>query len=256
MYHYDLSIILPGIRNQFWVQVYEQIKESCKNYSYEVIFSGPRSLPPELENCKNVKHIKHYGHPSRAVHLASLVADGEFMTWLTDDALIEPDAIDGALSLLKSVNHSVDIVAVRYTEGVNHGGGVEVEDYYRCGHHQLYRPLHLIDPNWKTPIVMMVNTDYYKSVGGLDCRYVHINMNVHDLAFRMQRNGSVVYLSPTIVMRCDWDVEWAKDPLRAAYYDDDMVLFKEMYSANELGPIVIDENWQDSEPVWSKRFKV
>ena len=109
---------------------------------------------------------------------------------------------------------------------------------------------------------MMINTNYYRQLGGLDCRYEHINMNVHDLGFRAQRNGSVVYYSPKIIMRCVWDPNRnaQNSPIIAAFVYNDRPLFQYDYCSPDVvnvRSICIDyDNWRGNHSVWPRRFGV
>ena len=49
--------------------------------------------------------------------------------------------------------------------------------------------------------IAMYYLDYYKEVGGIDCRFEHVNMNCNDLAFRIQAAGGKIYPSPDIVIK-------------------------------------------------------
>jgi hypothetical protein len=93
-------------------------------------------------------------------------------------------------------------------------------------------------------------------MGGLDCSFEHINMNVHDLAFRAQRFGSQIHLSPTLIMNCDFDTGRTPEnsAVISAYYNNDGPKFKEMYLAPNKRPLQIDpESWRNTEVVWSRR---
>lgn len=249
-FNYDLTIIVPGVRNEHWETLHEQTKNACKKYSYEMIFSGPFALPASLQKVENLKYIKNFGSPTRALHLATLIAEGKYFTWLSDDAHIYANSIDKAMDIM----NPKDIVCMRYCEGEHHSGTCPPDAYWTAGYHpDLSCPG--VDPKWKIPCVMLIGLEYYRELGGLDTRWEHINMNVHDLAFRAQRNGSQVYLSPTLVMNCDWSPTRTAENSNviAAFYLNDRPLFHQVY-ADKSRPIKIDiENWRESEVVWKRK---
>ncbi|MBT7338556.1 MAG: hypothetical protein HN802_02550 [Candidatus Jacksonbacteria bacterium] len=256
----DLSIIVPGIQPENWESLYERTKLAVKNHTFEIIFCGPRGLPSYFDDIINVKFIRDYGTPSRCFQLAGYIAEGTYLTWLTDDGEIEEDSIDLALDLIKE-KESIDIVTMRYTESdTEEGRQTEFPlEYYNVSYHpDTNHPG--VESHWKIPCVMLLNTNYYRQLGGLDCRYEHMNMNVHDLGFRAQRNGSVVYYSPTVIMRCVWDPHRnaQNSPIIAAFVYNDKPLFQYDYAAPQvakLKPICIDyDNWRNNHSVWPRRF--
>jgi hypothetical protein len=255
---YDLSIIIPGVRNERWELIYEQVKNSCKKYTYEIIFVSPYSLPSFFDNKFNVKYLRDLSTPARALQLGTTIAEGKFMTWISDDALIESDSLDLAIDLLLSKNSDKDIVGMRYTEGQNFSGQPFPDEYWESTYHGDTR-LNGINPLWKIPGVYLINLEYFRYMGGLDCKFEHANFNVHDLSFRAQRNGSNVYLSPTIFMRCDWDPNRneANSAVIAAYRFNDLPLFRQIYSNKESSDkreIRINyNNWSEIPSIWNRR---
>lgn len=256
-YNYELSIIVPGIRSDQWDTLWEHCKFACKRFKYEMIFSGPNPLTPNLQKDYNVKYIKSLGTPTRAMHMAMLLAEGRFATWIADDAHLYPDSIDLAIDLLLSKNPQKDLVAMRYTEGPNHSGAEFAPSYWIAGTHpDLHCPK--VNRTWKIPLVPLIAVERYKELGGIDCDLEHLNMNVIDFGFRAQMDGSVVHMSPTQVQNCDFELNRTAEshPVIAAFWENDRPKFWAMYDENSNRPIKIDiENWRNTPPVWSRRFK-
>ena len=51
---YDISVCLAAIRKDNWVRLYNSIKESVEDYTFELIFCGPHAeLPVELQELDN-----------------------------------------------------------------------------------------------------------------------------------------------------------------------------------------------------------
>lgn len=252
---YDLSIIMPGIRKEHWHKIWAQTQEACRRYSCELIIVSPYFLPPELQGDVRVKFIRDFGTPTRCFHLGTMMAEGRFLTWFSDDAWIYPNSLDESLDLLMSKNPEKDLVGMRYSEGENHSGQCPPDNYWITGTHaDLRQPG--IDPNYRVCGVLMLDSEYYQYMGGLDCKFHHINFNVHDFAIRAQNNGSKLYMSPNLIMNCDFESQRTPDnsPVIAAYFENDLPLFKKIYSNNSR-PIRIDpDNWKESDPIWKKRF--
>ena len=74
----DLTVLVPAIRKERWVDMYNSIKSSTKR-NFELIIVGPYSLPEELQRMVNVKYIKDYGNPVRASQIGSLIAEGKYI---------------------------------------------------------------------------------------------------------------------------------------------------------------------------------
>ena len=256
-HNYDLSILVPGIRPENWNTLYEHTQNACKRYTWEMIFCGPYPLPAELQNVENIKYIKDYGSPTRALQLASRFAEGRFLTWEADDAHIYADSIDNAIDILLAHDPDKDIMGMRYCEGERHSGNEHTHPIhysYVSTHVDLQAPN--VDRSWIAPGVVMMATDYWNWLGGVDCRYDHCNMNIYDLAFRAQRNGSKVILTPFLIMNCNWSPARNKDnsDVIAAFFENDRPLYWSSYSQPELPPIRIDpEGWRNADVVWKRR---
>ena len=255
-YNYDVTIIVPGIRTKNWPALYRETQKACKKFSFELIFSGPFPLPLPLQKEENIKYIQNYGSPTRSLHLATLIAEGKFFTWVVDDSRVHPDSIDKALELLFNHKPEKDLVCMRYSEGELHWGLEQPESYWTAGFHDDLR-LPGVNPSWLSSGFLLLGLSRYRELGGFDLAFEHINMNIHDFAFRAQKGGSMVYLSPMQIMSIDWDsTRSGKNcPVLEAFLEHDRPLFHKLYQ-DDSRPAVIDlENWRLSSPVWERRFK-
>ena len=83
-------------------------------------------------------------------------------------------------------------------------------------------------------------------------------MGNHDLAFRLQNNGGVIHLSPSIMFTCTWSApqaDWA--PVGNAHRENDSPLFSFMYSVERTDRLSLDiNNWKNSPARWVRRFGV
>ena len=91
----------------------------------------------------------------------------------------------------------------------------------------------------------MFRLEYFREIGGWDCEFEHLNMNYHDLAFRIQRDGGTIHLSPEVVINCDWNPnEGDHIPVQAAYDEHDLDLFNKIYHKDSSDRVKIDYfNW-------------
>lgn len=239
-----LTIICPSIRPQYWIRLYNSVQQSCSDF--ELVFVGPVAETSLLRE-KKVKYIKDYGSPARCFQIGLELAEGEYVTYTSDDCIARPGAIDKALELCQGMK---DIVTMRYSESPGFSGPPHCDAYYKAGYHEALR-VPGVDPNWDIPIIFLMRTDYCHHLGGIDCRFFHINMNCHDLCFRAQRDGAKCHLSPEVVWDADYIHRGNEDPIINAFLTNDKPLFDKVYSEDR--PIKINlHNWRDAERVWRK----
>lgn len=253
MCRYDLSIVLPGIRADNWEQLFFSAQRSIGPYSFELIAVGPYNPPPEITQHDNFKFIRDFGCPSRCVQIGASESKGKYLCWMSDDGLYEPNTLEQCLNLLEELDDKKNGMALRYFEG--EGKGEFPLEYWTARHHGDQR-IPGVKEEYKIAPLGMYNTEYYKEIGGLDCRYEHINMCTHDLAFRLQNDGGTIHLSPETVARFYWSwVTADAGPVQAAYHKNDAPLFKREWSQNQSRRIKIDfDNWKQSPEKWVRRF--
>lgn len=245
----DLSIVYPGIRHRNWKKLFDSIEASIGDYTYEVIAVGPPGVHGITDN--RFLHIVDYGAPARAAQIGVEEATGKYMTWASDDGVFLPNALKAALDMAKELPKE-DIIIMRYSEG---GNSPDLSYWKAWTHADLRLPG--VDPEYCIAPVGLYNLDHFKYLGGWDCRFEHLNMCCHDLAFRAQSLGSKVHASPLEVLKCDWDIhhpEW--QPVGRAYRENDLPLWNKMYGAPlENRSALIDfDNWKHAPEKWNKRF--
>lgn len=252
---YDLTVVLPSIRKErlpeFWNSL---IWAVGPKYKCQLIIVSPYNLPEQLLGIPNISILQDFGSPARCVQMGSLLAEGEFITWNSDDAILRADSLSLCIDLLKTKTKK-DGIIVRYSEGINRSGQEPPSDYWRGKHHG-DQQFDSIDENWNIAPVGLYYTERWYELGGVDCRFEHINLNSHDFAYRNQRDGGKYYQSPTIVMDCGQMPGFTGDhqSIEEAYLYNDRDLFRELYN-NGGNPIKINlDNWKDSPSVW-RRFK-
>lgn len=252
---YDISIILCSINPERWTGIYNQIKQSVNRHSFEVIAVGPNFPNKELEKVSNFKFLRDFGSPSRCLQMAATIAEGIYISWISDDCLIESGAFSDCIDFLNTKTMK-DGMTVLYSEGPNFTGYQYLQPEYWVARTHADQRLKGVKEGWKCAPHFIYNLKYFREIGGLDCRWEHANMNTHDLAFRIQNDGGTIYLSPRKVMALNW-VPWDnnnKGPMQLAYEENDAPLFKQIYDSDLERTIKIDyNNWQNSESVWKRR---
>jgi hypothetical protein len=253
-YPYDVSICMPAHRTDLWERLYETAEKAVGDYSWQMILVGPNEPSEFFSNKTNFKYVKDYGTPTRCAQIATTLAEGEFMMWGSDDGYFLENSIKDCVDLHKTLK-TEDVICVRYSEGANHSGEMPPDDYWKAWTHPDQR-LPGIPQDYICAPVGMYKTKFFRWLGGWDCRFEHLNMCCHDLAFRAQRKGGKVHLSPGLVMSCDWNPGTGDHvPVQEAYHANDAPLFTSIYCTDQSDRIQIPYfNWQDSDRVWKRRF--
>lgn len=255
MNKYKLSICLPAFRTHLWQNYYNSIFNSVKQFDWELIFVGPNDPPAFFSNKSNFKFFKDFGNPARCGQIATTLAEGELMMWGSDDGLFTNNSIDECIKLHDSISYK-DVVATRYTEGRNYSGVPMHPEYWMAHHHP---PLRVVPEEYKLILVGMFKTQYFREIGGWDCRFETLNMNCHDLAFRVQNDGGKIYLSPNYVSIHNWTPGHHEHlPIQKGHEENDLGLFEQIYSNDGYlkREIKIDYfNWIHTPSVWNRRFK-
>tara|TARA_R110002124_G_scaffold96211_1_gene240917 strand:- start:578 stop:1354 length:777 start_codon:yes stop_codon:yes gene_type:complete len=253
--NYKVSICLPAIRTNLWENFYNSIIPSVENYSWELIMVGPNDPPPFFSSKKNFKFLKDYGSPARCIQIATSLAEGELMMWGSDDGIFKKAAIASCIEKHEKLNYK-DVIALKFTEGKNHMGGPMPKNYWMAHQHHTLR---VVPEDFKIMMIGMFKLKYFRDLGGFDCKFEQVNMNTHDLSFRVQRDGGKIYESDIYVSTHDFQQPDHKE-MNNAFQENDYPLWQEMYKLapnftyNER-PIKIDyENWKDSPKIWQRRF--
>lgn len=225
-------------------------------YTWELILVGPNKPPIYFEDKRNFKFLKDYGTPARCFQLSTLLAEGELITWASDDGYYTPGSLAECIQKHDKIGEK-DIVIARHVEGQNHSGQPHSEgDLFWKAHTHPTLVLPGIPEDFYIILNGMMKTAYFRDLGGIDCRYENYNMNLHDLAFRAQRAGSRLVFSDNTVLNCDWNPNQGDHiPITEAHRQHDMPLFISEMSQDQTDRIKIDLfNWTEQPPVWKRRF--
>lgn len=250
---YDLSICVPGIRPQFWGQLYDSVLQAARNYKVQLVFVGPYEPDKKILQNPDVKFVKDFGSPTRCVQIGSIFCEADLFTWASDDGIFANKSIRNAIDKFNTVDKNKDEMVMRYYEAKDRKGKLPPDDYWRAKHHKDNRDLCIPDGTMLAPLGML-RLSYFRELGGFDCRFEHINLSTHDLAFRVQQNGGKIHLSPSVVLECDWTPD-ATDykPVRDSYLLNDLPILQQLYQT-PTNRIKIDfNNWLNSPNKW-RRF--
>tara|TARA_R110001599_G_scaffold334502_2_gene550864 strand:- start:90 stop:884 length:795 start_codon:yes stop_codon:yes gene_type:complete len=259
----EISIILPAIRVENWDALYDSICLSTSR-KFELIICGPYALTEKLQSLTNVKYVKDFGSPTRASAIASLLAEGKLITWVTDDAIMIKDSLDMAINLLYSMGDNYkNVIISKYLEGQTGRQKTHQPDYYfKINGRPGFRPCsyspHISDDWWIFNTAIMYR-QFFEELGGLDCNFEHAAMADTDFAIRAQVADANVKMTQVLMYDCDHgqadhkpieiaQVQFDEPRLQTKYRDPE---WKEKIETN-----ININNWKDFPIVWERRFTV
>jgi hypothetical protein len=255
----QLSVLVAGIRPWNWKALYDSVAASFSK-SWEIIFVGPYPPPDDLSRVSNCIFKEDWGTPMRAQQIALTMARGKFCTWVADDGVFLPHALDEAFTYYNVddwISSPMHGVIGRYWEGSGDHSAMNNPEYYRLNWHDGARG------RWIPDDCLLLNltiapTETIKSFGGWDCGFEVIPMALCDLGVRVHLAGMRFRLCPGVLYTCSHMPERTGDhgPIHDAQTYVDMPLFKRIWD----GPTKPDriyvalDNWKNVPERWERRF--
>ena len=271
---YDLSVCLAGIRKDNWDRLYDSIVKSIGKYTFELIICGPHAeLTQRLQKLDNVRCIQDYGAPTRAQQISLKDAQGRYITWTADDGWFLPSGLSKCIEMLDKNPKEKKCVVTQYNEGMHEDletglliprdglGSVEKGMYYINTHAPVRSEFYPDDFLIFNSVVLP--TQYFKDLGGFDCRFEVCPMAFVDFGARAQLDGIDVTLVG-VIFECTHFPGDMEDhgPVHFAQIEHDQPLYAKIWGSphigrpNPLERIVIDyDNWVDQPRIWTRRFR-
>lgn len=256
----ELSIIVAGIRPQNWIRLYESIISSMCELPFELIIGGPYDPPAELLAKDNFRFIRDFSCPTRCTMITALAAKAPLITWMADDGYYFPNVLKNTVNYWKTHSDPRHVINLRYNEGPNFVGAEKPLDYWMCHFHALPRSLPGVLPHHKLLLMGMIHREYFYEMGGFDCRYEYLNLNLQDLGIRIQKESGIIELSSEVILTVDWVSDEARldeygtsDATIDAFHHNDLPLFISEYSTPNNRIKIDYSNWMDAAPIWMRR---
>ena len=253
-----LSIILPSIRSERLVGLYESILKSTSR-SFELIICGPYPLPQELQEIRNIKYVKDFGSPVRASNIAATLCEGEVCTWLADDCLLFEGALDKCLDEFHSMNHSpTNVLVAKYFEGQEGSedrNRVHPDSYFKIIGSPAASPF--LPPDWWLFNIGFMYTKFFLEMGGWDSSYEGTWAAHTDLAIRAQSCSAKVKMAQIPLLECDHMPGGTGDHMPIFICQpqhDEPLLHKKYRIPNWNTKKVLLDDWKDAPAVWGRRF--
>lgn len=243
----DISIIIPGIRTADWKNVIDSIGSACVNHSYEIIFIGPE-YNKVLDGVKNIKFVKDYGSPNRCQQIGMIMAEGDVVTWGSDDCMYEPESIDKCLLFLKK--GGADVVVTNYNEG-------RCKAVQNFGLNVCYPNTKHIENSWVIFNTAFISRKNFNNMGGFDCSFNVTCVGHADFAARCQMAGYVVEVYNIKLLNCSHLPGTTGDhaPVHYSQLEQDIPNYTDKYNKELFPEVVVPiDNWKQQETIWSRRF--
>lgn len=235
----DLSIIIPSIRIQNWKTLIESIVQSCTKYKYEIIFVGPY-YNDIINNITNIKYIKDYGSPNRCQQIGSLIAEGKYIHFGSDDCVYKPLCIDNVMDILIKI----PVITCNYSEGGNSQSTMKIIETY--GNNQYQE----IKNDWVIFNVPFIDLNLFQSFN-FNCIYQTTCWGHTDLAARIQNKilKSHIHIYNNSIFECSHmpDITGDHAPIHYSFFDDKKLFYSSSIQSDVL-------SFTKSPSKWSKRF--
>ena len=256
---YDLTVLVPGIREPLWQRLYDSIDKAFR-LSWEMVIIGPYKPSEELLSKENVQYIEDWGTPIRSQQIGLTQARGEWITWAADDGEYYPDSLDVGFAKLSDDNMDYkSLVMGKYYEGSEGktNPGMAGNDYYRLSFHHgndfKYLPRQALMLN-----VGIVSKKLLYEVGGWDCQFEVCPLSYNDLAVRLQRHGVKFIVQNEMMYHCSHmpGHEGDHGPIHDGQTLHDAPLFAKMYNDESIVERICIplDNWKNAPEFWSRRF--
>lgn len=250
---YDLSILIPAIRQNRWLELYNSLEKACKNHTWQLVFVSPFDLIDELKDKTNIKMVKDYGSVTRAIQIGMLHLDSDLVYLTVDDCVFAEDSLDISIEQYKRECSDTDVLCVRYKEA----NDIQNANYYRVTSHGDFAGLN-INYNWLLAPQFLMNRHYFIELGGFNCIYEYMNEPVHDFMFRLQSLGNKIVISDVHACEATHYPGTIGDhgPIHFAQTTHDFPIFARHYrTQNPTSPTHINyDNWSQSPAIWERRF--
>lgn len=246
----EISIVIPAIRTNTWASIYNSIKSSTHR-NFELILVGPYSLPAELNEFRNIKHIRDFGSPVRCFNLGLLLCEAETLTYIADDGVFLPGMLDQAFDAFHSMpQNPKNALILKYTEGSHE---TQPDIYYNLRY--AYPKVAAAQENWWIYNLTIMKTEYMKYLGGCDSQFETMALSHADLSIRAQRDGSQTMLFPHAIVH-NTHGHADHTPIERGHVDHDEPLYISIHNNpdfNNRNAIDLN-NWRNAPSVWTRRF--
>ena len=261
---YDVTLVLPSINPKEWQRLYYEIERNLGpidskhhlDIKWELIIISPFESNDEILNRPNVRFIQDYGNPTRCVQIASTVARGKLFTWMSDDVSIIENNLKRIIIDSFNTNPENYELVVRYYEIGTDGQYDDSARYWYTGAHGAVDKLRGLSRTQIIAPVGITPLSTFRTLGGFDCKFMHINMCCLDYSCRITNTGGRVILPDYTVYTCTWGVTDSQF-LTDIFEKHDKLHFWSIYDDINIAKDrkTIDyTNWTEAPPIWKEKW--
>ena len=98
-----LSVIMPAIRTERWIGMYESIQKSLLSDDFELIIVTEMPIPDNIKDKPNVKFLYSERSPMQKQQEGLCIAEGEFVTIVSDDSIFLPETLDKTFKYINPI---------------------------------------------------------------------------------------------------------------------------------------------------------
>ncbi len=258
----NISVLIPGIRPELWLKVYNSIAASFSG-TWEVIFVGP-NFPDNLSGAPNVKFICSMASPIICRQMALIEAKGDWICYAADDVTFIPGSLDRSFSIVTQQNFDYKTVVVgKYLEGISDtvkdNPLMRGEEYWKLWYHGgLHSILRSFMKDYYLINTGLISRQMMLEIGGFDCRFEACAMACVDLSLRLQIYGVNCILQDIPIFESTHLPGHAGDhaPIHDGQTQHDEPLFFQIWGAlNAITRTKIDlDFWKTCPMHWERRF--
>lgn len=258
-----LSALVPSIRINNLPRLYESIRNSFSG-SFEFIIIGPYE-PTLKEN--NVKWIQSWRSPCASQQEGLIQAQGEYISWFSDDGEALPGMIDESFKLLDEINvkyHPEEryrtIIVSKYQEGndPNNLSYIQMCDdkYYYLNHHDSMRLGGVPSPAMVLNCGLVSRRLCLELGGWAADTFQALPLAFNDFSIRAFKYGANWVLQEKPVFKCSHepDMTGTHGPIHIGQTVFDTPVFNKLYTEVTDRCVIDMDNYLKSPVKWDLRF--
>lgn len=252
-----ISIIIPSIRTDKIQAVYDSFLISWHGVFEMIFVSTYDAIPLNVVYRGEVKFIKDFGCPSRAMQIGWLAAKYDWLFFATDDCIFDPDNTNRAWSTL--AKHYFDyktVIVCKFTESDNWSKWMMTPCYYHAWWHANLRSFNI---PFFTKIYMngLISKQLMEETGGFDCKFESTAWAYNEFSVRAQHLGAKFIIQKERSNHCIWSPGNTGDhgPVSRACIEHDEPLFHGIYNAKNSirNKVISADNWKYVACKWPRR---
>lgn len=208
-----ISLIGSAIRVHLWEQLYKDLSKS-NNVSFEIIFMGDKI--PKFKLPENFRFYFTKVKPAQCLEAVFRKARGKYVCLIADDLIFSKGYLDKLFKVIQKQDDSTIVSGVYYFNNVK-------QPNYVNG-----------DKTKILPVCGLIKKSLWKSVGGLDRRFIASYADT-DLFLRIYKiGGKVILVNSAIANELNVHGEIGLYPSFGAVYDKPF--FDSLWTTNKFPP--------------------